>query len=189
MRDLASPASIAGSADLFAMLDDHHRGAHHPSVRAAADARPARGPSRRRPRPLFRPPYVGPGGWVGVVLDDDPDWGMVAHLVEAAFGVSRGRGFWRSRRHRSQRRARRPNVRGLGERIEVAFLNGPAGPLCTPRCSSSSLVRTLHRRIRSAQRTEARRAATWRSGIWGRKSLPNQDGTRAVLPGVRAVRP
>ena len=30
---------------------------------------------------FFFPPYVGPGGWVGVYLDEDPDWGEVADLL------------------------------------------------------------------------------------------------------------
>ena len=37
------------------------------------------------PERFFRPPYVGPSGWVGVVLDTRPDWGMVAWLVEQAY--------------------------------------------------------------------------------------------------------
>jgi hypothetical protein len=30
-------------------------------------------------------PYVGAAGWVGVVLDDEPDWVLVASLVRDAF--------------------------------------------------------------------------------------------------------
>jgi hypothetical protein len=37
------------------------------------------------PKLFFRPPYVGPSGWVGVVLDTRPDWAMVGRLVHDAY--------------------------------------------------------------------------------------------------------
>lgn len=37
---------------------------------------------RDDPRRFFRPPYVGPAGWIGVRLDDDPPWDEIAILVE-----------------------------------------------------------------------------------------------------------
>ncbi|HTY73491.1 MAG TPA: MmcQ/YjbR family DNA-binding protein [Actinomycetes bacterium] len=38
----------------------------------------------------FVPPYVGPSGWVGVLLDpgSDPDWDEVAALVEQGWRMS-----------------------------------------------------------------------------------------------------
>ena len=53
----------------------------HEEQAALVEADPAR---------YFVPPYEGPNGWVGVLLDpaSDPDWGRVAELLEAA---------WRSR--------------------------------------------------------------------------------------------
>ena len=79
------PTWFAGKGKVFAMLDDHHHGAEHLAVwlpqplgaqEALIDADPER---------FFRPPYVGPSGWVGVVLDTKPDWGEVADLVRAAY--------------------------------------------------------------------------------------------------------
>lgn len=35
-----------------------------------------------RPASFFVPPYVGPSGWVGVRLDGDVDWELVAGLLE-----------------------------------------------------------------------------------------------------------
>ncbi len=29
----------------------------------------------------FSPPYVGPSGWIGVYLDDKPDWKSVQELL------------------------------------------------------------------------------------------------------------
>ena len=36
---------------------------------------------RAEPDRFFVPPYVGPSGWVGVRLSDDPDWDVVADLL------------------------------------------------------------------------------------------------------------
>jgi hypothetical protein len=79
------PTWFAGKGKVFATLDDHHHGAAHLSVwlpqplgvqEALIDADPER---------FFRPPYVGPSGWVGVVLDTKPDWGVVEGLVREAY--------------------------------------------------------------------------------------------------------
>ena len=34
------------------------------------------------PERFFRPPYVGPRGWLGVYLDVPVDWGEVGEIVE-----------------------------------------------------------------------------------------------------------
>jgi predicted DNA-binding protein (MmcQ/YjbR family) len=34
---------------------------------------------------FFVPPYVGKGGWVGIYLDDTPDWGAVADVLQEAY--------------------------------------------------------------------------------------------------------
>ena len=36
---------------------------------------------RAQPDQYFKPPYVGPSGWVGVYLDQSPDWDEVAELL------------------------------------------------------------------------------------------------------------
>ena len=40
---------------------------------------------RVNPRQFFRPPYVGPRGWVGVRIDRRPNWTVAAKLVEQAY--------------------------------------------------------------------------------------------------------
>ena len=79
------PTWFAGKGKVFAMLDDHHHGAEHLSVwlpqpigvqEALIDSDPER---------FFKPPYVGPSGWIGVVIDTRPDWEMVASLVREAY--------------------------------------------------------------------------------------------------------
>jgi hypothetical protein len=37
------------------------------------------------PRRFYRPPYVGPSGWVGLRLDVDLDWDEVAEIAEESF--------------------------------------------------------------------------------------------------------
>lgn len=37
------------------------------------------------PLRFYRPPYVGPSGWIGVYLDVDVDWTELSGLVEEAF--------------------------------------------------------------------------------------------------------
>jgi predicted DNA-binding protein (MmcQ/YjbR family) len=79
------PTWFAGKGKVFAMLDNHHHGADHlavwlPQPPDAQEALIAEDPAR-----FFRPPYVGPAGWVGVVLDTRPDWKMVAGLIEQAY--------------------------------------------------------------------------------------------------------
>jgi hypothetical protein len=37
------------------------------------------------PERFFKPPYVGPSGWLGVRLDRDPDWDEITGIVEDAY--------------------------------------------------------------------------------------------------------
>jgi predicted DNA-binding protein (MmcQ/YjbR family) len=37
------------------------------------------------PEQFFRPPYVGHRGWVGVRIDQQPDWAEVAEIVTDAY--------------------------------------------------------------------------------------------------------
>ena len=43
---------------------------------------------RADPHRYFSPPYVGPRGWIGIVLDDDPDWGAVIDLLRDAWRLT-----------------------------------------------------------------------------------------------------
>ncbi len=40
---------------------------------------------RADPDRFYFPPYVGPGGWIGVRLDRDPPWDEIALLVEESW--------------------------------------------------------------------------------------------------------
>lgn len=39
------------------------------------------------PDRFFRPPYVGHRGWIGMRLDDGPDWSEVDGIVRRSYGL------------------------------------------------------------------------------------------------------
>jgi predicted DNA-binding protein (MmcQ/YjbR family) len=85
------PTWFAGKGKVFAMLDDQHHGSAHLSVWVPAGLGAQEALVESDKERFFRPPYVGPSGWVGVVLDTDPDWSQVAWLVEEAFRLVAGK--------------------------------------------------------------------------------------------------
>jgi predicted DNA-binding protein (MmcQ/YjbR family) len=70
---------------LFAQLDDHHHGAEHLAVWLPAPLGEQEALVQKDPARFFRPPYVGPRGWVGVRIDGRPNWAQVMTLVEQAY--------------------------------------------------------------------------------------------------------
>lgn len=70
---------------LFAQLDDHHHGADHLAVWLPAPLGEQEAMIFTDPERFFRPPYVGPRGWIGVRIDRRPNWRMVAKLVAQAY--------------------------------------------------------------------------------------------------------
>jgi len=79
------PTWFAGKGKVFAMFDNHHHDAPHASVWLPAPPGLQEALIESDPRRFWRPPYVGASGWVAVVLDTRPHWGVVAGLVEQAF--------------------------------------------------------------------------------------------------------
>jgi hypothetical protein len=68
---------------LFAMYA--HAGNHHGDGRASvwikSDKENQALMIRTQPDRFFKPAYVGPSGWIGVYLDDSPDWDEVLELL------------------------------------------------------------------------------------------------------------
>jgi hypothetical protein len=79
------PTWFAGKGKVFAMFDNHHHGAPHLGVWLPQPLGVQETLIDADPDVFFRPPYVGPRGWVGVVLDVDPDWTMVTRLLQDAY--------------------------------------------------------------------------------------------------------
>jgi hypothetical protein len=66
---------------MYAAANDHHGGGRDGVwLKAAFGVQELM--IRDRPDRFFKPPYVGPSGWIGVWLDKRPDWTEVAELVE-----------------------------------------------------------------------------------------------------------
>ena len=69
----------------FANFADDHHGDGRVALwcHAPPGAQPAFAESD--PERFFVPPYVGPRGWIGVRLDGDVDWDVVAAMVEDGY--------------------------------------------------------------------------------------------------------
>lgn len=75
---------------IFAMYASPNN--HHGDGRPAAWLKAATGEQelliKADPRRFFKPPYVGPSGWVGVWLDRRPSWKLVASMVEDSYRLT-----------------------------------------------------------------------------------------------------
>lgn len=79
------PAFFVRGRKQFACIDDHHHGADRLAVWCAAPPGAQEALIADDPEHYFRPPYVGHRGWVGVRIDNDPDWAEVAEIVRDAY--------------------------------------------------------------------------------------------------------
>jgi len=70
---------------LFAQLETHHHGVERVAVWLPARPGVQEALVDEDPEHYFRPPYVGGKGWVGVRIDNQPDWRAVAGLVAEAY--------------------------------------------------------------------------------------------------------
>ncbi len=75
---------IRGKKTLAMFVDDHHGdgilGLWCPAFPGVQAELLASEPDR-----FYRPPYVGPSGWIGVRLDRDVDWGEIAEIVSDSY--------------------------------------------------------------------------------------------------------
>jgi hypothetical protein len=65
---------------MYATASTHH-GDGRPGAWIKAQAINQQLLLRAEPERYFYPPYVGPSGWIGVFLDDKPQWGAIADLL------------------------------------------------------------------------------------------------------------
>jgi len=75
---------------IFAMYaaDGSHHGSGRAGVWVKANHFTQDQLVRMAPSQYFVPPYVGPKGWVGVRLDDNPDWNAVRDLLRDAYRLT-----------------------------------------------------------------------------------------------------
>ena len=69
---------------MFASKDNHH-GAGRNALWCKAPPGKQQLMIADRPDRFFSPPYVGPSGWVGVVLDGETDWSGLKDLVRIGY--------------------------------------------------------------------------------------------------------
>ena len=80
-----SPAwFVRGKKTVAMFVDDHHGdgilGIWCPALPGVQEEMVALEPER-----FFRPPYVGPSGWLGVLLDRDVDWDEVRGILTDSY--------------------------------------------------------------------------------------------------------
>lgn len=69
----------------FVCVDDHHHGADHLAFWCAAPPGAQEALIATDAAHYFRPPYVGHRGWLGVTIDNAPDWDEIAEIVRDAY--------------------------------------------------------------------------------------------------------
>ncbi len=69
---------------MYASADNHHGGGR-PAVWIKALPANQSLMVADAPERFFVPPYVGPSGWIGVWLDDTPDWTEIGGLLEDGY--------------------------------------------------------------------------------------------------------
>ena len=81
-----SPTFFAGvKGKTFVMFANDHHGDGRLAIWVASPAGVQAEMVGESPERFFVPPYVGPSGWLGVRLTDEPDWVEVAAIIEEAY--------------------------------------------------------------------------------------------------------
>ena len=80
-----SPAWFIRGKKTLAMYADDHHGDGRLAVWCPAPPGVQEAMVYEEPERFFRPPYVGPSGWLGVRLDREPDWDEIAGIIADAY--------------------------------------------------------------------------------------------------------
>lgn len=72
---------------MYASQNTHH-GAGRPGVWLKATPTNQDLVLRAEPKRYFKPPYVGPSGWIGVWLDTEVDWDALGSFIEDAYALA-----------------------------------------------------------------------------------------------------
>ena len=73
---------------MFVMFMDNHHGDGRVAIWCNAAPGAHEVLVRSDPQRFFVPPYVGHRGWLGVRLDVEVDWGLVANLVKDSYRMT-----------------------------------------------------------------------------------------------------
>ncbi len=74
-----------GGKKTFANFVDNHHGDGRVAIWCKATLEAQEGLIQMDPEIFFRPQYVGHKGWVGIRVDRDVDWNLVADLLEDGY--------------------------------------------------------------------------------------------------------
>ena len=98
---------------LFAMYaaDGNHHGSGRSSVWIKATKENQSLMLSAQPDKFFKPPYVGPSGWIGVFLDRSPDWNEVSELLRDGWRMTAPKKLVTENDQPSPRNAKRPAKR------------------------------------------------------------------------------
>jgi hypothetical protein len=80
-----SPTWFVRGKKTFVMFMDDHHGDGRLAIWCAAPPGVQAQLVEQEPRRFFRPPYVGHRGWLGVLLDVEPDWTEMAEICADAY--------------------------------------------------------------------------------------------------------
>jgi hypothetical protein len=69
----------------FVMCQDDHHGDGRVAIWCVAPEGAQEVLLAADPDRFFRPPYVGPRGWIGLRLNVKPDWNQVAAVIDEAY--------------------------------------------------------------------------------------------------------
>jgi hypothetical protein len=73
---------------IFAMFSNNHHGDAIVAVLCKAPPGAQEVLIGADPARFYKPPYVGPSGWIGIRLEGEVDWGMVSSLIEDAYRMT-----------------------------------------------------------------------------------------------------
>ncbi len=77
------PTFFAGGKRVFAMFSNNHHNDGHIAVWVPAAPGLQEALVEEAPEIYYRPPYVGPSGWVGIELERIGDEELAAHIRQA----------------------------------------------------------------------------------------------------------
>lgn len=80
-----APTFFVRGKKTFVMYHDDHHGDGRLALWCSAPEGVQATLVEQEPGRFFRPPYVGPRGWIGVRLDVDVDWTEIAGIVDDAY--------------------------------------------------------------------------------------------------------
>lgn len=80
-----APCFFVRDKKTFVMFTDDHHGDGRVALWCAAPFGAQEALVGADPERFFRPPYVGPRGWIGLRVDIRPDWNEIAAVIEDAY--------------------------------------------------------------------------------------------------------